>query len=320
MKSLAINEINPEDIVNFWNRNIGKDFPMTIELFQQNTLESELLCRKSTRIVMNRFDEIIALIVAKKNKEINSSDLPTNTGWIQVLIVDKEFRKQGIGSHLLSLVEDKFKEDGIEKLFIGKDPYHYFPGVPSQYKQTVRWFEKRGYQRGRVEYDLINKYSDAEKNKEFETIKDKEITISLLKSHEKELLLAFMKKEFPGRWVFELKEYFKHNGNGREFIILKEKGKIIGFARINDSLSPIIAQNTYWSSLFDEELAGIGPLGIASNKRAKGYGLIIVKAAISTLRKRALTPIVIDWTSLVKFYNKLGFNIWKSYDTYSKSF
>ena len=37
--------------------------------------------------------------------------------------------------------------------------------------------------------------------------------------------------------------------------------------------SPFIAQNVYWSPLFEEEVGGIGPLGIDAEEQKQGYGL-----------------------------------------------
>ena len=71
-----------------------------------------------------------------------------------------------------------------------------------------------------------------------------------------------------------------------------------------------IAQNVYWAPLFEEELGGIGPLGIAPEERGKGYGLAIVQAGMYFLSQRGIKNIVIDWTNLVDFYGKLGISLW----------
>ncbi len=88
---------------------------------------------------------------------------------------------------------------------------------------------------------------------------------------------------------------------------------------MNDRHSPFIAQNVYWAPLFDGDLGGVGPLGIDSAERNKGYGLKIVEAGIATLRNRGSNHIVIDWTRLIEFYGKLGFNVWKVYQKYTKT-
>ncbi|WBX82247.1 GNAT family N-acetyltransferase [Virgibacillus salarius] len=113
-------------------------------------------------------------------------------------------------------------------------------------------------------------------------------------------------------------QYFKHGGTGREFVVLKKNQHIIGFCRINDASSPIIAQNVYWSPLFNEALGGIGPLGVDEQERGNGYGKMVVQAGIHYLRERGINRIVIDWTGLVNFYKQLDYGVWKSYWYYVK--
>jgi len=144
------------------------------------------------------------------------------------------------------------------------------------------------------------------------------MTFALLKEEEKTDFLTFLNRCFPGRWEYEAIKYFEKGGQGREFVVLKDKDRMIGFCRINDQHSPFIAQNVYWQPLFSEPIGGIGPLGIDENERGHGYGLAIVKAAINTLRERDIQTMIIDWTSLIDFYKKLGFKPWKGYTTYFK--
>ena len=114
-------------------------------------------------------------------------------------------------------------------------------------------------------------------------------------------------------------KYFQLGGEGREFVILKKDGRIIGFCRINDDESPMIAQNMYWRTLFSQSVGGIGPLGIDENEQKQGYGLAIVQAGIAFLQARKIESIIIDWTILVEFYEKLDFSIWKTYGIYLKN-
>jgi len=65
--------------------------------------------------------------------------------------------------------------------------------------------------------------------------------------------------------------------------------------------------------LIKEELGGVGPLGVNESERGKGYG-----PAIGSGSCQVINNIVIDWTNLVSFYKKLGFDIFKSYFRYNK--
>ena len=315
MKYIAWNIERLEDLVDLWNRELKESFPMSIELFEQNSFRDENICYEASRIAVDSNDKVIGFIVAKKWTEQLSVEMRKETGWIQVLLVDKTYRNQGVGSELLLFAESTLKSAGMKEILLGKDPWHYFPGIPQQFSNVAKWFRDKGYETFGEEYDLLNEY-DRLDGKIVPIVEN--ATFSILDLKDKKDFLDFLHRCFPGRWEYEALHYFQKGGTGREFVVLKKNDKIIGFSRINDAQSPFIAQNVYWSPLFDEELGGIGPLGIDANERKQGYGIAVVEAAIAYLRNRNIDKIVIDWTGLVDFYKKMGFDVWKGYTSYKK--
>lgn len=316
MKFISWDVERLEDLVNLWNQELNTSFPMRKELFEQNSFKDENILYEGSLIAVDSDDCVIGFIVAKKWQEQLDVNMSAETGWIQVILVDHEHRNQGIGSKLLTYAEAALKKSGVSQILLGRDPWHYFPGIPNKSKDVARWFEVRGYESYGNEHDLFASY-DHINVVSFPSIKNGRI--SILEKKDKEKFLAFLRRCFPGRWEYEAIHYFRMGGTGREFIVLKRNNEILGFARINDEKSPFIAQNVYWAPLLNEELGGIGPLGIDSNERKRGYGLAIVEAAVAHLRSRKINNIVIDWTGLVDFYNKLGYDIWKSYLSYKKN-
>ncbi|MEN2768665.1 GNAT family N-acetyltransferase [Ornithinibacillus xuwenensis] len=303
------------ELVDLWNKELKNVFPMRQELFNQNSFLDENICHKGSRLAINKEGNVIGFITVKYYQEQLEVGIPRSIGWIQSLLVDSNYRNNGVGTQLLHHAEAILKEKNIKHVILGRDPWHYFPGIPSYDSATCKWFEKRGYHSEGTEHDMICSYANSEivqfPNKE-------DVTFSILHKSEKIELIAFLHRCFPGRWEYEARHYFRKGGTGREFVVLKKGNQIIGFCRINDEQSPLIAQNVYWSPLFAESLGGIGPLGVDASQRKNGYGLAIVQAAIAFLRKRGIQRIVIDWTGLVSFYNKLGYTIWKSYESYKK--
>ena len=316
MKIIPLSIDRLEDLVGLWNDELATQFPMRSELFKQNSFDDENVFLPGSLIAVNENNEVMGFIVCKRWQETLPVNMHPDFGWVQVLLVREKDRKQGIGSLLLERAESALRDDGANVIWLGSDPWHYFPGIPSEYEESAQWFEGKGYDRSVNEYDLIAHYDHAE-----EAIKPQleGVEAVILKIEEKEPFLKFMNRVFPGRWEYEAIRYFDKGGTGREFVVLKKAGEIIGFCRINDDESPLIAQNVYWDPLFPETLGGIGPLGIDSSERKKGYGLAVVEAGIYFLRKRNINQIAIDWTGLVDFYGKMGYQVWKKYKKYSKS-
>ncbi|WP_192598426.1 GNAT family N-acetyltransferase [Sporosarcina limicola] len=302
-----------EELVELWNKELAIDFPMREELFVQNSFDDVNVSYDSSYIAVDDEDRVIGFVVAKRWQEEIDVKMDPKRGWIQVLLVDSAYRGKGIGTILLERVEADLKGIGVEEMQLGGDPFHYFSGIPVQYKEAQKWAEKQGYNKRIDTYDLINHL-----DKTYDLPTNTSVTFSILKKDEEVELILFLERCFPGRWVYEAIKYFEMNGDGREFVIIKKVDRIIGFCRINDADSPSIAQNVYWSPLFEQQVGGIGPLGIDANEQKQGYGLAIVLVAMAYLQERNIETIIIDWTILVEFYEKLDFKPWKTYGIYLK--
>ena len=313
MKIIAWKRDRLEELVELWNKELAVDFPMRKELFIQNSFNDVNVSYEGSYIAVDDQDHVIGFVVAKRWQETIDVKMDPKRGWIQVLLIDSAHRGKGLGTKLLKRAEAQLKGNGVEEMQLGGDPFHYFSGIPDQYKNAQKLAEKHGYTKRVDTYDLINHL-----DKKYDLPVDNSVAFSILKKEEEDDLISFLERCFPGRWVYETMKYFEMNGDGREFVVVKKKGQIIGFCRINDSHSPFIAQNVYWSPLFEQEVGGIGPLGIDANEQKQGYGLAIVQAAIAYLQERNTETIIIDWTILVDFYKKLDFNPWKIYGVYLK--
>lgn len=313
MKIIAWKRDRLEELVELWNKELAVDFPMRKELFIQNSFNDVNVSYEGSYIAVDDQDHVIGFVVAKRWQETIDVKMDPKRGWIQVLLIDSAHRGKGLGTKLLKRAEEQLKGNGVEEMQLGGDPFHYFSGIPDQYKNAQKLAKKHGYTKRVDTYDLINHL-----DKKYDLPVDNSVVFTILKKEEEVDLILFLERCFPGRWVYETMKYFEMNGDGREFVVVKKKGQIIGFCRINDSHSPFIAQNIYWSPLFEQEVGGIGPLGIDANEQKQGYGLAIVQAAIAYLQERNTETIIIDWTILVDFYKKLDFNPWKIYGVYLK--
>lgn len=311
MKIIGWSEDRITELVALWNKELATDFPMRKELFKQNSFDDVNVADEGSFIALDVAGNVIGFIITKLWQEKIEVGMDPSRGWIQALLVASDFRKQGIGTTLFEQAEAFLKANGVTEIQLAGDPFHYFPGIPSQFGDVQKWAEKKGFEKRIDCYDLLNHLT-----KEYAFPSDDSVEFSILKLEEKDEFIAFFNRCFPGRWEYEAIKYFEMNGEGREFVVGRKNGKIIGFCRINDSASPTIAQNVYWSPLFDEEIGGIGPLGIDQNEQKLGYGLAITQAALVFLQQRNIKTLVIDWTILVEFYEKLDFKVWKKYGVY----
>ncbi|WP_035513065.1 GNAT family N-acetyltransferase [Halalkalibacillus halophilus] len=307
-----IKEEQIEKMVSLWNKELGDTYPMRKALFYQNSVKDENVFVDGSLLLMDEQDEVIGFIVSKYPQTNRAKKLlPGNgqVGWIQTLIIAPLYRQKGYGEHLLQHAEKKLMNLGVTKINIGRDPFHYFPGVPSRYPCVQRWFEKRDYlHTGTVsDYHRDLKENPVQKRRDPSNLKIRTIEMEELK-----VLLEFMEHSFHGRWEYEACIYADAGGTGREYVVVfDEKDEMIGFCRVNDRASTIIGQNEQWSNYFEDPVGGIGPLGVISEYRGRGYGQEVVQAAIEELETRGVRHLIIDWTVLDSFYRKFEFEpIW----------
>ncbi|MEK4229398.1 GNAT family N-acetyltransferase [Solibacillus sp. FSL H8-0538] len=303
-----------DGLVTLWNAELDTEFPMRKELFLQNSFYDVNVFEEGSFIALDDNGQVIGFVVSKTWQEKMDVAMDKRRGWIQTLLVCSDARHNGLGTMLLKKAEQALTNVGIKEIQLGGDPFHYLCGIPLNQLETIKLAEKHGYVKRIDTYDLVNELA-----KDYVMPAHPNVEYVLLKQEEAPQLIAFLQRCFPGRWEYEAMKYFEMGGTGREFVVLKKEGEIIGFCRINDDQSPMIAQNMYWRQLIDGEVGGIGPLGVDQNEQKQGYGLGIVQAGMAYLQQRSVETIIIDWTFLVEFYEKLDFNVWKSYGIYLKT-
>ena len=298
-----------QNLNELWNEEFGFIFPISKELFYRNTYGTKGFLDEYSYVVLND-DLPIGFIINKIWESSKIDGLYENIGWISLIYVSKPYRKQGIGSYLIEETFKNFNTLGISKIYLGKDYQNFFPGLPKDLKENLDWFKNRGFNQLYETNDLINYSCRCNL-----TYRNTNYKIRLAKKQDFPQLIDFMKHNFPGRWVVELQDYINNDGNGNEFIIsLDSNNTICGFCRIGNPNTPInqIGFSLTWRNRF-VRLGGVGPLGVNSNFRKHGIASDMIVFAIEYLKNYNCDALIIDWTNLLSFYRKFGFEIWKTY-------
>lgn len=132
-------------VCQLWNEQCGDRFPMRPELLRQNSLDDPHLLPEGSWVAVEKENQRpVGVVIAKKWSEADPVTWGKGSGWIQALLVDRACRRQGIGAELLKRAESALFQQNVEKISLGSDWWHYFPGVPDEEQETMRWAEKRG--------------------------------------------------------------------------------------------------------------------------------------------------------------------------------
>ncbi|MBD2844248.1 GNAT family N-acetyltransferase [Paenibacillus sp. IB182496] len=320
MPPVPLSRAHVPEACRLWNASeLGEAFPMRERLLRQSWHDDPNLLQEGTLAVCGPNGELIAFVVAKLWQDgagypDAEGRFPADQGWIHALLVARDWRGRGIGGRLLELAEQALRARGARTVDLGNDLHkRLFPGLPGAPEPDAavrKWFEARGYAPCGELRDMQRSYGAGEPVAPYTP---EGVTVRLATRADSARLTAFMARCFPGRWDYAARQYWQDGGTGREYVLMEEAGEIIGFCRINDGQSPVLAQNVYWAPLFASELGGVGPLGLDEACRGRGYGAKLVLAGISMLRRRGISEIVIDATPIADFYAKLGYAPWRRY-------
>lgn len=317
-RRLNINEYNK--IIELWNRNIGILFPMDEKLFLGNLEMDKSLDQE---YIIGAFDEgkLAAFIIYKKHiADLGVIPAKKENGNINSIIVDFQYRNIGIGSKLLEICTKELKNQGVKSLEIGRDTFHFFPGLPTEYIKSVEFFKNRGFKEEYKSYDLVCDIRDINLDeirmlRGLKINNDDRFSFEELTEKYKNSLMEFLKKTFPGRWLADMKIFLGYHMKYKDIIITidKKENSVVGFSHIFDKNSKVLGPGVYWRGLLGDNYGGLGPIGIDTEYRKLGLGLTLLYRCIEIQKKRGVGKMCIDWTDLFNFYGLFNFMPWKSY-------
>ncbi|NMB68098.1 MAG: GNAT family N-acetyltransferase [Chloroflexi bacterium] len=236
--------------------------------------------------------------------------------WLDLLAVAPGEQRRGIGSTLLAWAEGWLAGQGGRSVHVGGSLNPFAAGLPADLN-TQDFFFKRGYAVDEPphEWDVVRSLKD------YRTLYPEPppgADLRPLKPGEEHELIAFLQREFPGRWLYEVEQFFRIGGHAGDFMVLRTEIGVDGFCwmTVADSARPL--ERFYMHGL-PRPWGQMGPLGVGAGCRGKGYGGALIDAAACHLQACGIDGCLIDWTSLLNLYGKFGYRPYRQYWMLNKS-
>lgn len=239
-------------------------------------------------------------------------------GWISFLLVEPD-REEEIAPMLLERALGWLRGHGLRRISYGGDPSHFFPGAPEDDPALGVALKAAGLRPGGVMHDLHGDLRQPFPPEDVErALPPAGATIETCTPGDVPALLRFVGREFPGRWTYETEQRLRVEPTPADVLIIKGRADVIGFCHVYHQGSRRIGPSIYWREAIGGRYGGLGPIGVDRAHRGRGLGRALLAFALKHLRRVGVEHAVIDWTTLVEYYGRFGFQIWRTYRTWSR--
>ncbi len=253
----------------------------------------------------------VGFVVASTLKG-DASVSPPEAGWVDAIAVAPAQQRHGIGTALMDWAEAWLGEQGCRRFRLGGSIRPFSAGLPVELRDEA-FFNRRGYV-GRPEHE--RSWDVALDLRDYVTPESARKATGLqarpARPGEEDALLAFLRREYPGRWRFEAEEHLRDDGRVSDYVLLWSERGVDGFCQLTykDSRRPL---DRFFPHGLPRPWGQLGSVGVSWDRHGKGYGAVMMDAALGHLRDAGVRGCVIDWTSIVDFYGKFGFKPFREY-------
>ncbi|MDF2944543.1 MAG: GCN5-related N-acetyltransferase [Herbinix sp.] len=311
MHIINYNQKYEKEVVDLWNKTLIAD-PITIHKFRKQALFDDNFDTELCFIALV-MDRVVGFLLATKRKfPYLERGLEPAKGWINVMFVDKDLERNGIGTSLVEHAETKLKSMGVETVTLAAySPNYFFPGVDKDnYLPAIQFFEKMGYQAGKESYSMskdLHGYQICEDTMD-KLSKAQEAGFSFLNFEYKYALelLEFLKNEFGGGWKRNALISMQNNtAEDCILIVLNSEQKIVGFCM----------------RMIDGNPMRFGPIGVKDEVRNFGIGGILFDIMQLEMEKQGIYHLYFVSTDAPgrRFYERHDVKVFRTYVDYQKT-
>jgi len=258
-------------------------FSLPFDYFRRGTLEDIGFEQDLSLILYNlEIDKPIAAFIVVRRNILNKDQY-----FFKGCVVDKQYRRQGLGSKMFYEFLRRTKEKEITKVIYGPSiPEYWQPGVDVRDTSLYFFLKKHGFKSRETIFNLtvsldIIKEEPAAKKEGYE--------YERVQSNDFDETYNFVKHQFPlGTWAEEVLISFKLNPP-TTFIAKNAKNEIVGWS----------THGLFFPGSF-------GPTGVLESLRGKGIGTELFLWCLWDIKQNGLKTCEIMWVDEknIKFYSK----------------
>ncbi len=299
--SITTREYENSDIhqvVGLLNRTLTKD-PITSETFQRKVLLDPNFDRRGALVAVDGEKVVgFALGLVRKYK-LEDAPPDFDRSWITLIGVDADYRRCGIGTALVSRLEDWFRSNNCTMTLVASyAPNYFIPGVDvDAYADALAFFKSLGYSEVyrplAMDANLVHLVTP-DWVREKEASLEGKVTVEPFRPELILPLLEWMKFEFAGDWQRFAREAMTKITTGEfrpdNVWIAHENGRVVGYCQ-------------------HDNMGRFGPFGVSASERGRGIGAVLLFRCLHAMRAKGLHNAWFLWTDdkVARLYSQAGF-------------
>lgn len=291
-------------LTELWNEFYPDRYAIDEDLLRLNTVQSPVFDWGASSVWMDDGSPVGWVSVKKSAKTLYPGP-DQDVSHVSAIA----YRDARAAVDMLADVKQTLRNRGITKLVFGQDSRHFFPGCPTDCKGLEGFLMVEGFAEGGSAFDLERDLSDY--SNPYPAVPGAEMRYVGPDDHP--ALTEFMDREFPRRWAYDVENKVRLEAPMETVYALFLAGRVEGFALLQRHGAKIPIGGAVWRRSLGDRWGSLGPIGVSAHLRGKGVGGALLGAALQQLKTDGVARCIIDWTVLVDFYRKFGFEVSREY-------
>lgn len=306
------------EVLSRWNSCHGAYYRIHDALLRWNLEKQEFLSYKTAQLGE------VSVLYCVASEYGRKKGIPESSLWLSLWSEVPPSHE----AEFLRSVEQLAAREGKTRIVFGGEEFHFIPGIPCEREVDRRLVEAcRGEKYTLDEVvDFVGDLGSAAVSLVVDESRSRAEAhgwefLPVSGSGEKEALRRFLEAEFPGRWTREFIYWQEQSPARAQWCVLREKGKILGFARVASRGG----KRDFWEgwnpgalrlplgARYSADDACLGPIGVSREQRGRGAGRVLLGLALQKLRDFDAVRVCIDWTNAYKYYAPLQFGVVRRY-------
>jgi mycothiol synthase len=208
-------------------------------------------------------------------------------GHIDLVAVDPDERRRGVGRALLGRVEGALAGIGADNVVLaGNAPYYAWPGIDVRYTPALCAAMALGFAQDQPAWNMTASLTElAPTAAEEQRLAGEGVTVRRAVPSDVPALAAFALANWGSGWAGEITDSIGRERAGCHLAV-ESDGTLLGFAAYGSS-------RPSW----------FGPMGTTAAARGRGIGSVLLRRCLADQRDSGLESAQIGWVGPVPFYS-----------------